>query len=132
MNTRSVHRFAPRDLALTDEELDQWRLFVGERAAPPATLGDLSARIERQARALEAGGSPDERLAAMLAREFARDACDSRRRPGAPAAALPLAGRISTNEAARQAAADGRAVATARPSSSRAGGRRAPEPVGHA
>lgn len=82
MNARVMTRFDSSSFALSDVEVERWRLFTGPRAPLPSTLDDLVARIQGVVRELEAGESPDERMAAMLAREFAQDAVAARRRPG--------------------------------------------------
>lgn len=56
-------------MALTPQQLDAYRLFAGMRATLPRSAAEYNERLRRQAAFLEAGGSPDERLAAMLARE---------------------------------------------------------------
>lgn len=78
MNARALTRFDSLGFALSDVEVERWRLFTGPRTPLPATLDDLVARIQGVVQELDAGGSPDERLAAMLAREFARDALSAR------------------------------------------------------
>lgn len=56
-------------IELTERQLNDYRLFAGPLAALPRTVAEFNERLRRQADFLEAGGSPDERMAAMLARE---------------------------------------------------------------
>ena len=57
-------------IELSPQQLRDYRMFTGPLAPPPRTVHEFNTRLEAQASFLEAGGSPDERLAAMLAREL--------------------------------------------------------------
>ena len=78
MNACAPTHFDPPTFALSKVEVERWRLFTGPRTPLPSTLDDLVVRIQAVVRELEAGESPDERLAAMMAREFVRDAVTAR------------------------------------------------------
>ena len=56
-------------LELTAQQVADYRLFAGPCTPLPRTVDEFNARLRAQADFLESGGSPDERLAAMLARE---------------------------------------------------------------
>ena len=63
-----MHRI-DHETELTARQIADYLLFAGPRTALPRTVAEFNARLRAQADFLESGGSPDERLAAMLARE---------------------------------------------------------------
>lgn len=57
-------------LHLNAQQLNAYLLLTGPFTVLPRTAEEFNAALEAQASFLDAGGSPDERLAAMLAREL--------------------------------------------------------------
>lgn len=57
-------------LHLNAQQLNAYLLLTGPFTVLPHTAEEFNAALEAQAGILDASGSPDERLAAMLAREL--------------------------------------------------------------
>ena len=57
-------------LRLNAQQLNDYLLLTGPYTVLPRSIEEFNAALEAQAGMLDAGGSPDERLAAMLAREL--------------------------------------------------------------
>ena len=55
---------------LNAQQLNAYLLLTGPYTVLPRSIEEFNAALEAQADVLDAGGSPDERLAAMLAREL--------------------------------------------------------------
>ena len=57
-------------LHLNAQQFNDYLLLTGPYTVLPRTVQEFNAVLEAQACVLDAGGSPDERLAARLAREL--------------------------------------------------------------
>ena len=55
-------------IELSPQQLRDYHMFTGPLAPLPRTVHEFNTKLEAQASFLEAGGSPDERLAAKRAR----------------------------------------------------------------
>lgn len=60
-------------IRLTPEELNQFNAVAGKSATPPKTVTEHNDRLEAAAEVFEEGESPEEKLAAMLARDMLLD-----------------------------------------------------------